>query len=1417
MMKKSGESSKNEVENDFIGIFIEEGVTKIEPLYRGTSSKPDVKFKEGFTAKGKNSNLMQHVLWQFDDSRYISTSSSKDITKHFAAHKLNKLGYIYEINPIQSAINVEPHLHNEFVDGKIKKVFYDSFSVEREFSVPDRIKNTDIKGAWEVEYFEFRGHKEYFLSDNFIPNPDYKPNMAVRLAQGARYLGRGLTITGAAVDSYNLVKAAETSVEIGSFKPFFAESARVISGWSGAAAIGVPLAKAGATIGSAAGPIGTVVGGFTLGAIGSIIGYTGASQMVNKSLRQDGVANPEKFVLKTENQKVEELWGKTADRIEKIISAQDAELMSMKRTVDSTHFLVDFGIDLNISHHHLTRQKLNLIIDEQNKFFTETRKIYRESRAEINAARQERIEAKEREEKIQLYRGLEQGCKAIEAWGNQTGNQTIAKIGSVGASSVSIAFNVAALTGAIPGVAFTGWGLAIPYAGIALGVFSIASALFGKRKKKDDPTLKALQAISEQIESLRRELHELIQKLSEDMRQEFLRHDSLVIKLNTLIKVMIGDGFESLDFKMSDLQHEIDRLNSLVTHGLQAGYLKDLIEAVDKILLYVNVNGERALEIEAHNLSLVVWMTNPNIIKNTNGLWPLQACSTSEGALASTNLRHHDNFLKTDAVHQLGYLAGLSKQILPAEFETIDPESIPNLSLFIETLEAYTKARIHMGVRAAQDMDKNNRSFNKIKGVVENAQKWMGTLADKRVPFMNLMKMAYAEKNREFQEQLLDAAKNRLINEKIKGFASQEFVQMNPLTPWPLVVKHIEDKGPDLSFTPVLAALLDPQNDPNKTFLLNAMIESALKVGAGRIEAVYKYMDIPAVGHCRDLGRWNFDMWVNTRGVTYDLTINYHLEGRVIKLFDLQMTLGQIQAQAYAANFKKNEGTLNNASNHRQQVARNQNNIPIEQHLIDSWTQAKFSHYKDSHREIFSDRNKAQGDPVKQSIVNTVAQRVIAGSNTYPEVRKQIIQAIREQEPLLGVTPRDLESIKTLMIHYAKLLNLTCLKDLENLWGKNDLFLKMNRYKDLNVLIEQLNFEGIGNLTPIQQHFNYAHALLEYLETHETTAKQMLQQQEAEAQIRRDQVRNDSRIDPALVLDPQTIDESELKPENSLGSGTFGQVYHITQGQTNHLAVKVFHKGMNPDKSARTEIEVATRLSRAQEHSEFLIKIKGLTKLLTFGTAIVMEYANGGNLYDALHENEETLPWEPCVRICNEMALGIKFLHDHQIIHRDLKSTNILLTEQYRVKISDYGLARVIGASQSMASHRHRSSVESLNLIGTPAYRSPEQCNHPGRMADQKSDVYALSLIMWEILTRRIPFDHTDGGIYTIMNYWSAYKHLDGDNPVFKIEAAPEDATEIVKNTFTQVRELINQGLRMKPENRPSIEVVVEKTCPRPV
>jgi serine/threonine protein kinase len=140
---------------------------------------------------------------------------------------------------------------------------------------------------------------------------------------------------------------------------------------------------------------------------------------------------------------------------------------------------------------------------------------------------------------------------------------------------------------------------------------------------------------------------------------------------------------------------------------------------------------------------------------------------------------------------------------------------------------------------------------------------------------------------------------------------------------------------------------------------------------------------------------------------------------------------------------------------------------------------------------------------------------------------------------------------------------------------------------------------------------------------------------------------------------------------------------------------------------------------------------------------IVMEFVDGRNLRSTIRDEGPFSPRQS-VDIAIQICEGLKAVHERLVIHRDIKTENILLTPNRQAKIADCGLAARFVNAEGLA--------KVLGLAGTTAYMSPEQLR--GEQLDQRSDIFSAGIVLYEMVTGHLPFEakHPDALMYLILN-----------------------------------------------------------------
>lgn len=236
-------------------------------------------------------------------------------------------------------------------------------------------------------------------------------------------------------------------------------------------------------------------------------------------------------------------------------------------------------------------------------------------------------------------------------------------------------------------------------------------------------------------------------------------------------------------------------------------------------------------------------------------------------------------------------------------------------------------------------------------------------------------------------------------------------------------------------------------------------------------------------------------------------------------------------------------------------------------------------------------------------------------------------------------------------------------------------------------------------------------------------------------------------------LDPEEI--CNFDRENLIGCGSTGKVFRLELGKgRGTVAVKELWK-RDDAKVLKTEINTLGKV----RHRNIL----KLNAFLTGGVSnfLVYEYVVNGNLYDAIcrefKAGQPELDWDKRCRIAVGVAKGIMYLHHDcspAIIHRDIKSHNILLGEDYEAKLADFGIAKLVEGSPLSC------------FAGTHGYMAPELAY--SLKATEKSDVYSFGVVLLELLTGRPPTDQQFDGEIDIVSWVSL--HLAEQKPAAALD-----------------------------------------------
>ncbi|KAM7463207.1 hypothetical protein LguiA_031328 [Lonicera macranthoides] len=207
---------------------------------------------------------------------------------------------------------------------------------------------------------------------------------------------------------------------------------------------------------------------------------------------------------------------------------------------------------------------------------------------------------------------------------------------------------------------------------------------------------------------------------------------------------------------------------------------------------------------------------------------------------------------------------------------------------------------------------------------------------------------------------------------------------------------------------------------------------------------------------------------------------------------------------------------------------------------------------------------------------------------------------------------------------------------------------------------------------------------------------------------------------------------NRFSKENVIGEGGYGVVYRGQLMNGAQVAVKKLLNNLGQaEKEFRVEVEAIGH-----------VRHKNLVRLLGYcieGThrLLVYEYVNNGNLEQWLHgamRQHGYLTWEARMKVILGTAKALMYLHEAiepKVVHRDIKSSNILIDDEFNAKLSDFGLAKLLSAGKSHITTR---------VMGTFGYVAPEYAN--SGLLNEKSDVYSFGVVLLEAITGKDPVDY---------------------------------------------------------------------------
>ncbi len=208
--------------------------------------------------------------------------------------------------------------------------------------------------------------------------------------------------------------------------------------------------------------------------------------------------------------------------------------------------------------------------------------------------------------------------------------------------------------------------------------------------------------------------------------------------------------------------------------------------------------------------------------------------------------------------------------------------------------------------------------------------------------------------------------------------------------------------------------------------------------------------------------------------------------------------------------------------------------------------------------------------------------------------------------------------------------------------------------------------------------------------------------------------------------------------ENLVARSGMASIFRATDERTGQpVAIKIPHPEIEADPVFYDRFRREEEIGKKLDHP-------GVMKVFADGDHsqfyMVMEWVDGRLLRQLMNEQKK-FPPERAVKIALQIAAALDYIHGHGVVHRDLKPENIMVDANDHIKLIDFGIAANVGS-------RRLTFAKFSATMGTPDYISPEQVK--GKRGDARSDIYALGVMLYEMLTGKVPFTGPNG--FVIMN-----------------------------------------------------------------
>lgn len=255
-----------------------------------------------------------------------------------------------------------------------------------------------------------------------------------------------------------------------------------------------------------------------------------------------------------------------------------------------------------------------------------------------------------------------------------------------------------------------------------------------------------------------------------------------------------------------------------------------------------------------------------------------------------------------------------------------------------------------------------------------------------------------------------------------------------------------------------------------------------------------------------------------------------------------------------------------------------------------------------------------------------------------------------------------------------------------------------------------------------------------------------------------------------------------------IGTGGMGNVFKAHDKKLDRIvAIKVLKLEYNEDNNFIRKFKRESLAAASISHPNIVsIYDVGTEKIQDKEVHyIVMEYIDGKTLKDLIND-EGRLSEKRALNYCIQIAEALKVAHSKHIVHRDIKSQNIMVTRDDRIKVTDFGIARVADNTTVTATNA---------VMGSVHYFSPEQAR--GAKVDNRSDIYSLGIVLFEMLTGRLPFDADNPVSVALMQVQSQMprpsefiKSLDPSVDALVLKMTEKDPDDRYKDVFDLIKDI---------------------------